>query len=716
MRRHAATASASTGVGSSSRRGMLTVGIDVGGTFTDVFIRDSLGSAWVACKVPSTPPAFAEGFLRGLSRALGQAGRSGEDVARVIHGTTVATNCILTSSGAKLGFLLTEGFRDILYVGLGWRPRMYDLNMDPVEPLFLAPRRRCLGVRERIDVRGRVVKPLDEDHLAEVAQELVQGQGAEVLVVCYLHAYANPNHERRTRELLAERYPGLPVTLSSDVLPRRREYHRLVVSGFDGYVKPVVNNYMSDLAARLRDCRVNAPLHVMQSHGGVCGVDNVIERPVGTVLSGLAAGVIGAANVGMTAGCKDLISFDMGGTSTDVALIQGGKPLITNEGSFEDYPLNIPMVELRTIGAGGSSIAYVDAGGALRVGPDSAGADPGPACYGRGGTHPTVTDASFVLGYLNTQTFAGGIHIDLDKAKAAIDAHLAQPLGLDLVEAALGVHAIVNANMADALRLVSIRRGHDPRDFTLLPFGGAGPLNAGRVAEACGIRRILVPPTPGVLSALGLMLAPMRHEATASYDAQASSASAANIRAILLRLDAQCQDKLRRDGVAPEAADVEYFAQMRYLGQSHQLEVPLGDDAAVDPIAAAQAEFHRMHQQTYNHSDPNAATEFVALRAVHIVVAPESQLPEAAAPADGVRPQPGFRPICLSAELGYRDTPVYRRDDLYAGFRLTGPAIVEQADTTTLLYPGHSARVDAFANILMEAAQAHGGDRGGPAG
>ena len=695
---------------------MLTVGIDVGGTFTDVFIRDSLRAGWVVRKVPSTPPAFAEGFLQGLSSALQQAGRSPQEVAKVIHGTTVATNCILTESGAKLGFLLTEGFRDILYVGLGWRPRMYDLNMDPVEPLFLAPRRRCLGVRERIDVRGHVVRPLDEDHLAEAARELVDGQGAEVLVVCYLHAYANPSHERRTRELLAARYPGLPVTLSSDVLPRRREYRRLVVSGFDGYVKPVVNNYLSGLMARLRDCRVEAPLHVMQSHGGVCGVDNVIERPVGTVLSGLAAGVIGAANVGVTAGCKDLISFDMGGTSTDVALIQDGKPLITNEGGFADYPLNIPMVDVRTIGAGGSSIAYVDGGGALRVGPDSAGADPGPACYGRGGTQPTVTDASFVLGYLNAQTFAGGMCMDLGRAKAAIETHLAQPLGLSLVEAALGVHAIVNANMADALRLVSIRRGHDPREFTLLPFGGAGPLNAGRVADACGIRRILVPPTPGVLSALGLMLAPTRHEATASYDALAATAKAADIQAILARLDALCRDKMRRDGVAPGAADIEYFAEMRYLGQSHQLEVPARDDANGDPIAAIQAEFHGLHLQTYNHSDRNAPTEFVALRAVHTFAAGESRLLEPAAAQDKTPPQPSFRPTCLSAEVGYQDTPVYRRDDLPAGFCFAGPAIVEQADTTTLLYPGHNAQVDAFANILIEATPASGRDGDGASG
>lgn len=460
---------------------------------------------------------------------------------------------------------------------------------------------------------------------------------------------------------------------------------------------------------RLRACGVPAPLHVMQSHGGVCGVQNVIERPVGTVHSGLAAGVIGAANVGAGAGCPDLISLDMGGTSADVALIRDGRPLVTNDGGFEDYPLNIPMVDVRTIGAGGSSIAQVDAGGGLRVGPDSAGADPGPACYGRGGALPTVTDASFLLGYLNPDSFAGGIDINIGKAEAALRRHLAEPLGLGLLEAALGVHAIVNANMADALRLVSIRRGHDPRDFALLPFGGAGPLNAGRVAEACGMKRILVPPTPGVLSALGLMLAPSRHEAMASYDVPAAGAGVADMAKIFAGLDRECRRRMRVDGIDPAASNTEYFAEMRYVGQSHELEVPLGGAVHEGLVAAAQAAFHKLHGQTYNHSDANAPTEFVALRAVHQCPSPESRL-LAAQQADPAAPppQPSFRPVCLAAEAGYRDVPVYQRQALPVGFELAGPAIVEQADTTTLVYPGHSAQVDGFGNILVEVA-AHPG-------
>ena len=678
------------------------VGVDIGGTFTDVFIRDAGRQEWVVRKVPSTPPAFAEGFLDGVSGALDQAGLLPEQVGRVMHGTTVATNCILTQSGARLGFVLTEGFRDILQVGIGWRPRMYDLDMDPVEPLFLAPRRRCLGVRERVNAKGEVITPLDEAHLLEVAAQLVEEEGAEVLVVCYLHAYANPDHERRSRDLLAERFPNLPVTLSSDVLPRPREYRRLVVSGFDGYVKPVVNNYLTSLMDRMRGAGIDAPLHVMQSHGGVSGVDNVIERPVGTVLSGLAAGVIGAANVGAAAGFGDLISLDMGGTSADVALIRDGRPLVTNEGGFEDYPLNIPMVDVRTIGAGGSSIAAVDAGGALRVGPDSAGADPGPACYGRGGERPTVTDASFVLGYLNPQTFAGGINIDMDRAEAAITRQLAEPLGLSLVEAALGVHAIVNANMAAALRLVSIRRGFDPRDFTLLPFGGAGPLNGGMVAEACGIRRILVPPTPGVLSALGLMLAPTQHEAMASYEVEAGRAQSADIVRIFAELDVECRRRMQVDRVDPAETSAEYFAQMRYVGQSHQLEVPLGDGLDAGTIDQAQTTFHAQHEQTYNHSDEEALVEFVALRAVHQRPAPQTQLLAPSQGGSGKSPVPDSRPVCLSAAKGYQDTPVYQREALPVGFRFAGPAIVEQADTTTLIHPGQTASVDRFANMVIE--------------
>lgn len=680
----------------------LTVAVDVGGTFTDVFVRDEETKAWAVRKVPSTPPTFVDGFLNGVLQGVAQLPNSSPaEVTRIVHGTTVGTNAILTQSGARIGFILTEGFRDILYIGLGWRPRMYDLQMDPVEPMFLAPRRRSLGVRERMDSKGVVVTPLDEAHLLQVAAELVDKHKIEVFVVCYLHSYANPAHERQTRELLNKHYPDIPVTLSSDVLPRRREYNRLVVSGFDAYVKPIVTNYLQAMDSKLQSAGIHAPLHVMQSNGGVAGILPIIERPVGTVLSGLAAGVIGAANVGLEAGHPDCISLDMGGTSADVALIRGGRPVITAEGSFEDYPLHIPMVEVRTIGAGGSSVAYIDQGGGLRVGPRSAGANPGPACYNRGGEEPTVTDASFVLGYLNPATFAGGIDLDIQRSHEAIRKYIAEPLGMSLIEAALGIHAIVNSNMAQTMRLVSIKRGYDPREFTFIPFGGAGPLQACKLAEAIGMRKVLVPLAPGVLSAMGLMLAPIQHDAIASFERKVSVAGVDALTASYAALDESCQARMAQDGVEPGAGKIEYYAEMSYVGQAHQLEVAIPRPITEATLVEVVGRFHAAHEQTYGHADVNSEVEFVTLRSVHRLDPEEQATGKHQQRACQGEPSVSYREAWFRADSGPEKVPVYQRTELPLGFALTGPAIVEQADTTTVIYPGHHAEIDSFGNIII---------------
>lgn len=681
---------------------MLTVAVDVGGTFTDIFVRDDTTKAWVAHKVPSTPPTFFEGFLQGVGEAVERAGGQAENqVGRIVHGTTIATNAILTQSGARLGFLMTDGFRDVLYIGLGWRPKMYDLNMEPVEPLFLAPRRRSLGVRERVDAKGRVVTPLDEAHLLEVATELVEKHRVEAFVVCFLHSYANPAHEQRARDLLKVRFPNVPITLSSEVLARRREYRRLVVSGFDAYVKPAVTNYLQTLSEELQQAGIRAPLHVMQSNGGVAGVGPIVERPVRTVLSGLAAGVIGAAYVGQEAGHPDCISLDMGGTSADVALIRGGRPIVTAEGSFEDYPLHIPMVEVRTIGAGGSSIAYIDQGGGLRVGPRSAGAVPGPACYGRGGTEPTVTDASLVLGYLSPKSFAGGLSLDVSRSHSAIEERVAKPLGLSVMEAALGIHTIVNSNMAQTMRLVSIKRGYDPRKFTFIPFGGAGPLQAGRLAEAVSMRKVLVPNAPGVLSAMGLLLAPIQHDALASFERPVAQTAHETLRNAFAELDAKCSARMLQDGVDRDESTIEYYAEMRYLGQAHQLEVPLAYPLGPDSLDRAAAGFHDLHERVYSHTDREAAVEFVALRAVHRRDPVDRTIRAFTERSGETQVLPTYRPACFDAKEGFVDVPVYQRASLPVGYTMTGPAIIEQPDTTTVLYPGHTAVVDRLGNILM---------------
>jgi len=690
----------------------VVIGVDVGGTFTDVFVHDVDRHRTTVLKVASTPPTFVEGFMGGVEGAIAQLGDGTTlaAVTRLVHGATIATNAILTETGAKVGMLMTEGFRDVLYIGLGWRPHMYDLYHDAVEPMFLAPRERALTVRERVDYEGNVIVPLDEDSVRQAARTLVEEHGVQVFVVCYLHAYANPMHERATRDLLKELYPEVFVSISSDVLPRPREYARLVATGFDGYVKPVMSRYVSDLAVRLQQAGCGAPLQVMQSNGGVGGVEDVIERPIRTVLSGLAAGVLGAADVGRRSGFPDCMSLDMGGTSADVALIRGGAPIITNMGSFEDWPLHLPMVEVRTIGAGGSSIAYVDDGGGLRVGPRSAGARPGPACYGRGGVEPTVTDASFILGYLNPASFAGNLELDISKSHAAVKQYIADPLGLDVVAAALGIHTIVNANMAQTLRLVSIKRGHDPREFTFIPAGGAGPVHGGRLAEELNISQSLIPQYPGVLAAMGLMLAPIQHDAMGAYNALASAADLHEIEAVYGRLDALCEERQPKYSAASQQQPtmIKYFAEMRYVGQSHELEVPISRPLGPRSIAAAVVEFHAAHQRLFKNSNPGSEVEFTMLRTVHSTPFTELQVSGSASTDAGKAPKPTFREAVFGSESGYQKTPVYQRHDLPSGFELTGPAIIEQSDTTSVIYPGHHMRVDTIGNLIVTLpAQSH---------
>ena len=676
----------------------------MGGTFTDIFVHDTQRNRTEILKVPSTPPTYIEGFMSGVEGAVRQLGADDSlaEVSRLVHGSTIATNSILTKTGAKIGFLMTEGFRDVLYIGLGWRPQMYDLYHDAVEPMFLAPRERTLTVRERVNFRGEVVVPLDDhESVRQAARTLVEQHGVEAFAVCYLHSYANSDHEHTTRDILKLLYPDVPVSLSSDVLPRPREYQRLVATGFDAYVKPVMTKYVNDLAVRLAQVGCRVPLQVMQSNGGVGGVDSIVECPIRTVLSGLAAGVLGAADVGVTAGFPNCISLDMGGTSADVALIPNGTPVVTNMGSFEDWPLHLPMVQVRSIGAGGSSIAYIDDGGGLRVGPRSAGASPGPACYGRGGFEPTVTDASFILGYLNPDTFAGKLDLDISKSHAAVKEYVSDPLGMDVVEAALGIHKIVNSNMAQTLRLVSVKRGYDPRDFTLIAAGGAGPVHGGRLAEELEIGQTLIPQYPGVLAAMGLMLAPVQHDALGPYDSLASSADLGDLEGVFRQLDARCEQRMQKDDVAPEACRIEYFAEMRYLGQSHELQVPITRPLGPRTVTDAVAEFHAEHQRLYMNSNPASEVEFSLLRSVHSTHF-ENPLADSSAPTiEDKSPTPRFRQTVFSMQTGYQKTPVYGREQLPNGFELTGPAIIEQSDTTNVIYPHHRMMVDEIGNLIV---------------
>jgi N-methylhydantoinase A len=676
----------------------LLVGIDVGGTFTDAvaFDRDS-GRLWTA-KARSTPSDQSDGFAEALAEVLGASGGRPEQVERIIHGTTVGTNAILERSGARIGVLTTAGFEDTLYIGRQKRSEMYDLFIGPETPGFLAPRRCVVGIDERVAPDGAVLRRLDDDEVAAAVERLI-AEGVEALAVSYLFSYANPAHELRTLEIARGRCPGLPVSLSHRVDPRFREYERLCVTAFDAYVRPVMERYIGRLGARLAGMGVRPGLQVIHSRGGVTSAAVMLERTVGTVLSGLAAGVLGGRFAALRAGERDGITIDIGGTSADVALFEEGRPLVASEGRVGRYPLRLPMIDVETVGAGGGSIALVDAGG-LRVGPGSAGAEPGPACYGRGGVEPTVTDASLVLGYLGSGGLAGGrLRLRPDLAERAIGERVAGPLGLSLEAAAAGVHRVINGVMADALRLVSIRRGHDPRRFALVALGGAGPVHAGRLAAELGTPRVVVPAAPGVLSALGLLVAEVDHQEWGTLKARLDALPPERLAALLGRLSAACAAGMARDGVAPEFVRVSRVAELRYVGQSYELSVPVPEGPITrSTVEECSRRFHEAHRRIYGQSDPDGAVEMISLRVQHSAAMPG---PEGMRAATGDGTPPTERPVYFE-ELGGRvPTPVWSRAALQPGQRLRGPAIVEQPDTTTVVYPGQAAQVDEGGNLIL---------------
>jgi len=515
----------------------------------------------------------------------------------------------------------------------------------------------------------------------------------------FLFSFLNDAHERRARAVIAARHPDVFVSLSCEVDPAFREYERTVVTAFDAYVKPVVDRYLENLAAGLAAAAVPARLQIMQSRGGISGTATARLRPVRLFLSGPAAGVIGARMAGEAAGARDLITVDIGGTSCDIALIEDGVPALRAEGRIDGYPVRVGMVDVNSIGAGGGSIAWLDAARGLRVGPQSAGAEPGPACYGLGGSEATVTDASIVLGYLDPDHFAGGrMKLAPELARAAIARAVAGPLGMSVEEAALGIHRILNAQIAEGIRLVSIRQGHDPRRFALLPLGGAGPLHACALAEELGIARIVVPPNPGVLSAAGLLAAPVEHEVSAALPRAIGEVTLAEVRAGLDRLDARCAALMAQESVALADVTRRYFADVCYAGQAYHLEVPFAPDAP-DPFAALSNAFHAAHDRTYGFA-PAAPVRLVNLRAVHRVAAAFSP-PQAWTP-NGRLPLRRRARILLPEHKAGVDAAVYDRAALNVGDTVEGPAVIEQDDTTTLVTPGWRGRVDRLGHLVLE--------------
>ena len=677
---------------------MLSVAVDIGGTFTDVVSRDENGRLRYF-KVPTTRKDESLAVLQSIEQIVADWGMPASAIERFAHGTTVATNAVLERRGAVIGLITTAGFRDVLEIGRQMRHQMYDLVLKPETPGFLAPGARRLEVSERIDAQGNVLVPIDEEGVRAAARALVE-QGVEAIAICFLFSFANPAHERRARAIIEAEFPELFIALSHEIDPAFREYERTVVTAFDAYVKPVIDRYLSRLEQGLAKSGVGAPLQVMQSRGGLMASPIARRRPVRLFLSGPAAGVIGARIAGGTAGDTDLITVDIGGTSCDIALISRGKALVRADGLVDGYPVRVPMVDVNSIGSGGGSIAWLDAAGGLRVGPKSAGSEPGPACYGRGGTLPTVTDASVVLGYIDPAYFAGGtLRLERALAERAILEHIAGPLGLSLEAAALGIHRVLNAQMAEGIRLVSIRQGLDPRQFALLPLGGGGAVHATALARDLAIRRVVVPRFPGVLSAAGLLVAPVEHEIYAAFGRPLAGLQAADIVEALVLLDEQAAALMAQEALGGAAIAKHYFADVCYIGQAYTIEVPLHLDEAA-PLDRLYADFLELHARIYGHSTRTPA-RIVNLRTVHQAGGLDRLDDNEYVPVAG-DPAKGMRPVLVTGHPDFVPAMVYERAAMAPGFSFRGPAIVEQPDTTTLVEPGWRGRVDSAGNLILE--------------
>jgi len=678
------------------------VGFDVGGTFTD-FVLQSPSGELLAAKRLTTYPDPSEACLAGLDELIAQGGVPWTDVAQAIHGTTLGSNIVIERKARGVGLLTTRGFRDVLIIGREKRYQVYDLQIEKPAPLI---RRRLIGeVTERILADGTVRTPLDEADARRAIRQLVS-RGVTTLAVCLLHSYLNPAHERRLAALVAEEAPHVTVTLSHEVSPTFREYERASTTVVNAYVMTAIGEYLRGLATATARRGYRGRLFVMQSSGGIATAEAMQRYPVRMIESGPAAGALMAAAYGELTGHRDLIAFDMGGTTAKLALIERGRPTTTtafelhrvNNAPGSGLPMNIQAIDLVEIGAGGGSIAQARLG-VISVGPESASSVPGPVCYGRGGLQPTVTDADVVLGYINPDYFAGGsIALQPGAAARAIEETIARPLGLSLEDAAWGIHTIVNTNMELATRVVSIERGRDPRDLTLVAFGGSGPVHGCRLAQALGIPWVILPAAAGVTAAIGLLAAEVKFDIARTYVRRLDAANPAHLTSMFEEMAGQAVEVVRESAVAGEVT-VARSADARYVGQGYELTVPvpLGRlDAAA--LARVRASFDDIYTARYGYANPDQPVEIVTWKLSAIGGAPRIALAKAARSGDGSRK--GVRRAYFPEARGYADTPVYDRYALTPGMSLTGPAIVEERESTTVLPPGVTATVDEYANLL----------------
>ena len=679
------------------------VTVDTGGTFSDfVYLNEATGEISIA-KVPSTPDDPSRAILAGIEVLLAR-GVAAADIGYFCHGTTVGTNALLEGRGVKTGLLVTEGFRGIYPVGEQARPygtAIFDVMYD--KPATLVPQSLTGEVKERVDFRGHVLRALDETALRDTVRSL-EAESVESIAVCLLFSFLHPEHETRVREIILEAMPNCSVSLSCEVLPQIREYYRLSTTVINAYLQPILARYLAQLDRRLSSAGIaTRQKYIMQSNGGMATFAAAARRAVTTVLSGPAGGVTAGALAGRE--FPNIITFDMGGTSCDVALIKDGEPLLSSRGKIEGRDLAVAMLDINTVSAGGGTIAAVDRFGVLHVGPLSAGAVPGPACYDRGGEAPTITDCNLVLSYLGEDNFLGGrMRLDAAKARAAIEREVGKPLGLGVVEAAEGIIRIIDVKMEEAIKAISTMRGHDLRDFMLLAFGGAGPLHAGRIARDLGMAGVIVPLYPGVFSAIGLLMSDVKHDYIQSRMTPLSDLTPDVVNGMLDRLVAQALEELRRDGFGSDHIRLELALDMRYAGQGYEIAVPCpAAPLQASDLAALRVTFDRQHKTMFGHMAAEEPVEIVSYRVRGVGLVPPVAMPkfERTGTTLAAASRETRRARFDGNEL---DCPVYQRERLDVGLTFSGPAILDQFDCTTVICPGQTARVDEWKNLIVTTA------------
>jgi len=681
------------------------VAVDTGGTFSDfVFFNEDQGEITIT-KVPSTPREPFQAVLNGISELL-ERGVAAKDISFFSHGTTVGTNTLLEEKGARTGLLVTEGFRGIYEVmeqSRGYGPATYNLFFE--KPRLLATPYYTEEIPERIDFRGEVLRPIDVESTLHAIRNLKKKK-VKSIAVCLLFSFLNQDHELKIKEIVEEEFPEATLSLSCEILPQIREFYRMSTTVINGYIAPTVGRYLGNLEERLREMGVTTPkLYIMQSNGGVSTFQTSAKIPVATVLSGPAGGVIASLGISRGAEIKNIITFDMGGTSCDVALIHDGNPVVTTQGKISQRPISLPMLDIHTVSAGGGTIARIDSVGALQVGPNSAGAEPGPICYDRNGEEATITDANVILGVLNPDHFLGGrLKLNKSKAERIVEEKIARPLGLNLLEAAEGILKIINVKMEEAIKAVSSQRGYDIRDFTLVAFGGGGPMHAGRIALDLGIPSLLIPLTPGVTSALGLLMSDVKHDYVRSKLVPLEGLDLDEINNLFFQITTQAVSDLRREGFTDSEIALHAFLDLRYAGQGYELTVP----SPTPPLKPADLDlmrqrFHNQHEQAHGHKAESEPVELVSLRLVSVGMVSHANLSPAFPTGRTVEEaRTGERAIFFGKRLGILNCPIYGREMLEPNHRISGPAVIEQMDTTTVVHPEQEATVDNYRNLIVK--------------